>query len=87
LVIAYMSIGEAEDYRYYWKSEWNSNKPAWLGKLNPQWPGNFKIQYWIPEWKQIISGNASSYTQKIIDAGFSGVYLDIIDGFEYWESL
>jgi cysteinyl-tRNA synthetase len=23
---------------------------------------------------------------KIIDAGFSGVYLDIIDGYEYWQS-
>jgi len=22
LVVCYMSIGEAEDYRYYWKNEW-----------------------------------------------------------------
>ena len=28
LVICYMSIGEAEDYRYYWQSEWKRNKPA-----------------------------------------------------------
>jgi len=32
LVIAYMSIGEAEDYRYYWKEEWRKNPPEWLGK-------------------------------------------------------
>jgi len=25
LVIAYMSIGEAEGYRYYWQTEWNIN--------------------------------------------------------------
>jgi endo-alpha-1,4-polygalactosaminidase (GH114 family) len=32
LVIAYMSIGEAEDYRYYWKEEWKNNPPEWLGE-------------------------------------------------------
>src|SRR6218665_2215353 len=25
LVISYMSIGEAEDYRYYWQKNWNNN--------------------------------------------------------------
>ena len=29
--------------------------------------------------------DASSYLEKIIGAGFDGVYLDIIDGFEYFE--
>lgn len=87
LVIAYMSIGEAEDYRWYWQSDWKTHKPAWLGRLNPQWPGNYEVRYWMPEWKQYITGNSSSYTQKIMDAGFHGVYLDIIDSFEYWESL
>ncbi|WP_148224076.1 hypothetical protein [Sediminispirochaeta smaragdinae] len=30
IVLAYMSIGEAEDYRYYWKSSWNedNDKPV-----------------------------------------------------------
>ena len=27
LLLAYMSIGEAEDYRYYWQESWNSKKP------------------------------------------------------------
>lgn len=87
LVIAYMSIGEAEDYRWYWQPDWKVNKPAWLGRLNQQWPGNYKVRYWMPEWKQYITGNSSSYSQKIIDSSFDGVYLDIVDGFEYWESL
>jgi len=87
LVIAYMSIGEAEDYRWYWQGNWKKNIPAWLGNLNPQWQGNYEVKYWMPEWKQYITGNSSSYTQKIIDAGFDGVYLDVIDGFEYWERL
>ncbi|MBN1619934.1 endo alpha-1,4 polygalactosaminidase [candidate division WOR-3 bacterium] len=85
LVLAYMSIGEAENYRYYWKSEWITDPPSWLGEENPDWPGNFRVEYWDPGWQSVIFGNDSSYTKKIIDAGFDGVYLDIIDAFEYYE--
>ncbi len=85
LVICYMSIGEAEDYRYYWQNSWNNNKPEWLEPENPDWEGNFKVKYWDKDWQNIIFGNDTSYLKKILDAGFDGVYLDIIDGFEYFE--
>lgn len=85
LVIAYMSIGEAEDYRYYWRRGWAKTNPPWLEKENPDWPGNHKVRYWDPAWQKIIFGNEDSYLKKIIDAGFDGVYLDIIDAFEYFE--
>lgn len=85
LVIAYLSIGESEIYRYYWQPGWFPGNPAWLDAENPDWPGNFKVRYWDPEWQKIIYGNDSSYVKKILDAGFDGVYLDIIDGFEYYE--
>jgi cysteinyl-tRNA synthetase len=80
-----MSIGEAEDYRYYWKPEWKRNPPAWLGKVNPDWPGCYKVHYWDKNWQDIIFGNNSSYLKRILDAGFDGAYLDIIDAFEYFE--
>lgn len=85
LVICYMSIGEAEDYRYYWQQEWSKDKPTWLEPENPNWKGNYKVRYWETEWQNIIFGNDNSYLKKILDAGFDGVYLDIIDGFEYFE--
>lgn len=85
LVICYMSIGEAENYRYYWQQNWVSNPPEWLLKENPNWAGNYKVQYWNPEWQKVIYGNNNSYCSKILAAGFDGVYLDIIDGFEYFE--
>ncbi|MDZ4822967.1 MAG: endo alpha-1,4 polygalactosaminidase [Flavobacteriales bacterium] len=85
LVIAYMSIGEAEDYRPYWEPDWSFNPPDWLGELNPDWPGNYKVHYWDENWQSIIFGNDTSYMKNILDAGFDGVYLDIIDAFEYWE--
>jgi len=84
LVIAYMSIGEAEDYRYYWKEDWEKKRPDWLDNENPQWRGNYKVRYWEPDWQSIIVGTPDSYLQNIIDAGFNGVYLDIIDAFEYF---
>ena len=77
--IAYLSIGEAEDYRFYWKEEWNTNPPDWLGKENPEW-GSYAVKYWDKEWKSILH----CYLDKIIEQGFSGVYLDKVDEFEYW---
>lgn len=85
-VICYMSIGEAEDYRYYWNSSWASNAPSWMAAENPDWPGNYKVRYWDTEWQDIIYRNNDSYLNKILDAGFNGVYLDIIDAFEYFEN-
>lgn len=85
IVICYMSIGEAEDYRYYWENSWNSSKPSWLENENSDWPGNFKVKYWNDDWQKIIYKNYDSYLNKILIADFDGVYLDIIDGFEYFE--
>ena len=44
--IAYISIGEAEDYRSYWKPEWLSSPPLWLGTENPQRPGKYTVRLW-----------------------------------------
>ncbi len=85
LLICYMSIGEAEDYRYYWNPSWKRGDPDWLARENPDWRGNFKVEYWDPEWQQLIYGNSDSYLYRILEAGFDGVYLDIIDAFEYFE--
>ncbi len=85
LVICYMSIGEAEDYRYYWQNSWNSDRPSWVAAENPNWPGNFKVKYWNADWQALIYGESDSYLTKITNAGFDGVYLDIIDAFEYFE--
>lgn len=88
-VISYLSIGEAEDYRWYWQEEWDANHngkpdpgaPSWLDIENPDWPGNYKVLYWDPSWQEIIF----AYLDKIIAQGFDGVYLDLIDAYEYYE--
>ena len=78
--ICYISIGEAEDYRFYWQDEWLDNPPQWLGTTNPQWQGNYAVKYWDEDWKQIVF----EYIDKIIEQGFMGIYLDKVDEFEYW---
>ena len=80
--VAYLSIGEAEDYRFYWNESWVENPPEWLGPENPEWGGNFAVKYWSDEWKRIVF----TYLDKIIARGFSGVYLDKVDEFEYWSA-
>ena len=87
LIVCYMSIGEAEDYRYYWQGDWTTGNPDWLLEENPNWAGNYKVKYWNSEWQNIIYGNNDSYLFNILNAGFDGVYLDIIDGYEYFEEL
>lgn len=84
LVVGYLSIGEAESYRYYWQRSWNRAPPAWLGAENRNWPGNFRTRYWAPEWQAILFGSAESYLDTIIAAGFDGVFLDGVDSFAYW---
>lgn len=80
ILLCYLSIGEAEDYRFYWKQSWKKQKPDWLDKENPDWPGNYKVYYWNDEWKRIVF----RYLDKIMQMGFDGVYLDIVDAYEYY---
>ncbi len=86
-VIAYISIGEAEDYRPYWRKEWGAKgqlttlAPAWLGKENPEWKGNYRVRYWHAEWQKLMLAAVDDAMAR----GFDGVYLDIVDGFETFE--
>jgi cysteinyl-tRNA synthetase len=86
-VVAYLSIGEAEDYRPYWQSDWVSNgkrtaaAPAWLGIENPEWKGNYQVKYWSAEWQKLMLATIDD----VMARGFDGVYLDIVDGFQTYE--
>jgi cysteinyl-tRNA synthetase, unknown class len=85
LVIAYMSIGQAESYRWYWKPFWMATPPSFLVQEDPYWSGNFYVNYWDAGWQNIIAGPGDSYVQRVVDAGFDGVYLDLVSAFEFFE--
>ena len=89
-IVAYMSIGEAESYRdIYWKANWlgsSQARPHWLGPANDEgWGNNYRVRYWDPDWQKLILGSPDAYLDRLIAAGFDGVYLDIVDGFEFWQ--
>jgi cysteinyl-tRNA synthetase len=85
IVLCYMSIGQAEDYRFYWRREWRENPPVWLDDPDQEWAGDYWVRYWDPEWQAIIYGAPESYLDRIMELGFDGVYLDRVDAYWYYE--
>lgn len=101
IVLAYLSIGEAESYRGYWRQHWRVAPPRWLGAENKDWKGNYAVRFWDPDWQRQIfdltPGLVSRtlrywlpalapepYLDRILAAGFDGVFLDKVDGYEDW---
>jgi cysteinyl-tRNA synthetase len=79
LVIAYFSVGEAEEYRPYWQASWVASPPRWIIAENYRWPKNHLVKFWNHGCRDIIFAGAASYLAAIRDAGFDGVYLDRVD--------
>jgi len=90
MVLAYIDIGEAEDWRWYWtwSMDWPPGQPRpddWpdyiVGHDPDGWEGNYPVAYWDPRWKDIMiygqNQNSSPYGNynSVIDEV-------IIDGFD-----
>jgi cysteinyl-tRNA synthetase len=88
-VVAYVSIGEAEDYRAYWQKSWDADKdgkpdapaPKFLHTENPDCKGNYRVRYWQLDWQALML----PAVDKVVEQGFDGIYLDIVDAFEFYE--
>lgn len=81
IVLCYLSIGEAEDYRDYWEYYWEVGNPSFIDEENPDWEGNYRVKYWELAWQDIISDKVG----EIVEHKCSGVYLDTIDSYYYYE--
>src|SRR5262245_48134198 len=79
IVLAYLSIGEAETYRYYWRADWETTPPSWLGETNKRWSTNVVVRFWEDGWQGIVFRGENNYLGRIIAAGFDGIYLDRVD--------
>lgn len=84
IVLGYLSVGEAESYRPYWRAEWKERPPAWLAAPNPDWPGAHGVRFWDPAWQDIVYSGRHSILNCIVDAGFDGVFLDRVDAYADW---
>ncbi len=83
LVIAYMNIGSAEEFRYYWKSSWGLHHPLWIKRKYEGYDDEFWVKFWDKDWETIIYGNDNSYTKKILNSGFDGAYLDNVEAYYF----
>ena len=83
LVIAYVSIGSAETYRYYFQKGWKKGSPSWIKKNYTGYSDEFWVEFWDPEWQNIIYRGNNSYMKQIIDAGFDGAYLDNVEAYYF----
>lgn len=77
-VLAYLSIGEAERGRPYWKSCCASGSPSWLTGKTQGWAGNYVVKFWEPSWKAIVAARVKSFMAQ----GYDGLYLDRVDTYE-----
>lgn len=87
-LLAYVDIGEAEDYRDYWKPGWRAptrsrpGRPDFMITVDPDgWSGNFPVAFWRPEWKKIWLGS-SGIIARLASLGFDGVFLDWVEAYD-----
>lgn len=77
--IGYVSLGEAEDYRFYWKDIKGSD---FIIEENENWEGNYYIDPRSDEWKDMF---INRLIPKVLNRGYDGLFLDTLDTAEYLE--
>ena len=85
LILAYVDIGQAEDWRWYWQSGWKIGDPAWIVAGDPDgWDGCYPVAYWYPEWEDIViyGSGGRSQVEETLKAGFDGIYLDWVEAYD-----
>jgi cysteinyl-tRNA synthetase len=82
LVVAYMDIGQAEDYRTYWQPDWRIGNPVWIVGDDPDgWTGNYPVAFWWDEWQAIWFDPQDGLLQMLLDVGFDGIYMDWVEAY------
>ncbi len=75
LVLAYLSVGEAEAYR---RSFSQPEIRSLIIRENPDWKDNFRVAYWDNRWSAVMASSVS----EILSQGFDGLFLDVVDAWE-----
>jgi len=83
-VLAYLNVGQAEEYRAYWPDAWRAptrdapGDPPFLLALDPDgWPANYPVAYWHPAWRKIVV----RAVDEVVADGFDGLYCDWVLGY------
>ncbi len=88
ILLAYIDIGQAEDYRTYWESTWvaptatETGIPDFLITIDPDgWSGNYPVAYWDAAWQDIWLGT-NGIIEQIANYSFDGIYLDWVEAYD-----
>ena len=88
ILLAYIDIGQAEDYRDYWQDDWvpptatQPGNPDFLVTIDPDgWSGNYPVAYWDTAWQNIWLCT-DGIIEQLADFGFDGVYLDWVEAYD-----
>jgi len=88
LAVAYVDIGEAEDWRWYWEEWWEPptetepGTPDFMLAVDPDgWEGCYPVAFWDTRWKNIMIYNEDSALDQLLDDGFDGIYMDWVAAF------
>jgi len=79
VLLAYVSLGEAEDYRFYWDKIKDAN---FLAEKNPDWPGNYRVDVRDPSWQDLV---LNEIIPRLKQDGFCGIFMDTLDTAAYLE--
>jgi cysteinyl-tRNA synthetase, unknown class len=77
-LLAYVDVGEAQKYEWYFDEVFRNGPPAWVLERNRRHPVNYRVLLDAPEWNAIVLETIN----RVIDQGFDGVELDVLD--VYW---
>jgi cysteinyl-tRNA synthetase len=84
LILAYVDVGQAEEWRWYFGAGWGIGNPEWIAGNDPDnWAGNFPVAYWYADWQNIViyGYNGRSMVEETLKAGFDGIYMDWVEAF------
>jgi len=88
ILLAYIDIGQAEDYRDYWQNDWvaptahKRGNPKFLITIDPDgWSGNFPVAYWDDDWQSLWLGS-NGIVADLARFGFDGVLLDWVEAYD-----
>ena len=79
-VIAYLSVGEAVNYRFFWD---HIKDKEWVLEENPYWSGAFFVDVRNPEWRKLL---IEEVIPRIFEQGFQVLFLDTLDTAQFLES-
>jgi cysteinyl-tRNA synthetase len=84
IILGYVDIGQAEEWRWYWHKRWEPGHPEWIVTVDPDgWDGCYPVAYWYPEWEDIVIYGAygMSHIEVMLQNNFDGIYMDWVEAF------